>query len=205
VDLGTPDEVYRRPANTYVATFLGTPRMHLMAAGVEALPDHEVRLYVGAQTLLVPATDFRTRPLAHFHSEQITVGIRSEAVRLVGAGRPAMLQCKVDHVEHMGHESVVYLWTDAATVPADDPDDGQEESPRKGGLFARLRARPTARRGRGGGEQSDDGRHQRPSSHLAARLAPYPGLRPGEPVGVDLDLSRVHFFDRYGRRIDVGL
>ena len=34
--LGTPDEIYNRPANTYVATFIGSPTMNLLRGGVLA-------------------------------------------------------------------------------------------------------------------------------------------------------------------------
>ncbi len=34
--LGTPDDIYRRPANTYVATFIGSPTMNLIAGSADA-------------------------------------------------------------------------------------------------------------------------------------------------------------------------
>ena len=34
--LGTPDDIYHRPANTYVATFIGSPTMNLLKGRVEA-------------------------------------------------------------------------------------------------------------------------------------------------------------------------
>ena len=62
--LGTPDDIYNRPANTYVATFIGSPTMNLIAGksiqssgeGCFAIKGHDLALVspaaVGAPTLL---------------------------------------------------------------------------------------------------------------------------------------------------------
>ncbi|QVQ52524.1 ABC transporter ATP-binding protein [Spiractinospora alimapuensis] len=213
-DLGSAERVYRAPANTYVATFLGTPRMPLLSARVEALPDHQVRLHLGSQSLLVPGTDFRTRRLAHFHSESVTVGIRPEAIRPVAEQTAETLRCRTEHVEHLGHESVAYMATDAAPVHVPDAEmspttvgdaEGHvqgtvgpwERLRRLGGTLTRTPQESTA-------EPSESGRHQRVDANLAVRLAPHPGLKVGDWLALAVDLPQVHFFDPRGRRIDVG-
>jgi multiple sugar transport system ATP-binding protein len=62
--LGTPDEIYNRPANTYVATFIGSPTMNLIAGrsiqasgrGCFSINGHDLALdcpaAAGAPTLL---------------------------------------------------------------------------------------------------------------------------------------------------------
>ncbi len=44
--LGTPYEVYNRPANTFVASFMGSPRMNLLRAKVVA-DGGAIRLDIG--------------------------------------------------------------------------------------------------------------------------------------------------------------
>jgi multiple sugar transport system ATP-binding protein len=47
-------------------------------------------------------------------------------------------------------------------------------------------------------------RHYRIRAELAVRLPPYPNLRTGDQLNVSVRLEQLHFFDNYGRRIDVG-
>ncbi len=48
------------------------------------------------------------------------------------------------------------------------------------------------------------GRHHRARAEVAVRLAPYPGLRVGDPMSVAIRIDQLHFFDGRGQRIDVG-
>lgn len=215
-DLGSAERVYRSPANTYVATFLGTPRMPLLSAEVEALPDHQIRLHLGGQSLLVPGTDFRTRRLARFDSESVAVGIRPEAIRPVAEQTEETLRCRTEHVEHLGHESVAYMATDAAPVHVPDtetPSTMDHAHTSVGdsdfvGPWAQLRRLGGRALNRSPQESTDtpteSGRHQRVDANLAVRLAPHPGLKVGDWLALEVDLSQVHFFDPRGRRIDVG-
>ena len=49
--LGTPDEIYRRPANRFVATFIGSPAMNVFPGRLEDgdLPRGPVRLLAGTR------------------------------------------------------------------------------------------------------------------------------------------------------------
>ena len=82
--VGTPLEVYDRPANVFVAQFIGTPPMNFFRA--EALPFQIPRASAGT-----------------------LVGIRPE--NIVEPGRPAAakMTASVDLVELVGHEAVVHL------------------------------------------------------------------------------------------------
>jgi multiple sugar transport system ATP-binding protein len=91
--VGTPLELYDRPANQFVAQFIGTPQMNVVAAST--LPG----LAAGAEgTGAVPADG--------------SVGLRPEHVTLLPAGQGAW-QGKVDLVEALGAETLVYLTTTA--------------------------------------------------------------------------------------------
>jgi multiple sugar transport system ATP-binding protein len=45
--LGTPDDIYRRPANTYVATFIGSPTMNLVPGSADANGDRHAFVIEG--------------------------------------------------------------------------------------------------------------------------------------------------------------
>lgn len=79
-DVGTPTQVYGRPATLYVAAFLGSPRMNLLEATVYVHLDRYVTLNLGEQALYLPWDDIRARAVAHYHGERIVLGMRAEAL-----------------------------------------------------------------------------------------------------------------------------
>jgi ABC-type sugar transport system ATPase subunit len=92
--LGTPEEVFRRPRNLFVAAFMGTPSMNLLRGEVA---DGQVR----AGRLVLPAGAAPDGP--------VIVGFRPEALLPAqqGAGLP-QLEMAVDVVEELGNETLVY-------------------------------------------------------------------------------------------------
>ena len=79
-DVGTPTQVYGRPATLYVAAFLGSPRMNLLEASVYVHLDRYVTLSLGEQALYLPWDDIRARAVSHYHGERIVIGMRAEAL-----------------------------------------------------------------------------------------------------------------------------
>jgi multiple sugar transport system ATP-binding protein len=101
--LGTPYEVYNRPANTFVAGFMGSPRMNLVKARVTA-PDGSLTLDIQAdksQKVSIPVPAAMTASLRSHAGEEVIAGIRAEAVSLARDGMVVGAnQCLVDaHVE----------------------------------------------------------------------------------------------------------
>ncbi|GIG58564.1 sugar ABC transporter ATP-binding protein [Longispora fulva] len=195
-DVGTPAEVYGRPATMYVAALLGTPKINLLEAVVHVYDGSRVALRIGEQELNVPWDDLRARALAHYHGERIVVGLRAEA--LVAGGHE--LRGRVRYVEHHGHESLAYLDIGAFAVVIDDPT-GPVTAPKLDrGFLARFRKRPDVQTV----ATTPEGRHTRRRAELAVRLGAAPDLQPGAPMGIGVHMDRVHFFDWAGARIDVG-
>jgi sn-glycerol 3-phosphate transport system ATP-binding protein len=94
LQLGTPQEIYRRPANVFVAGFIGSPPMNLLSASATG-----GRVDAGDLVLEIPGAP----------GGELVVGVRPEALRLMTgpAGGPAM-QVRVEVVELLGHETIVY-------------------------------------------------------------------------------------------------
>lgn len=136
--LGEPDEVYERPANRFVAGFIGTPPMNLIegkivaAESARATPDDSAACFAAAGWSTPVAAEHR-EALASFAREPVVLGIRPEHVRLVrtgseGAGSPAPdgswpMAARVATIESMGDSKVVELeliaeGDDAAPRPA---------------------------------------------------------------------------------------
>ncbi|MGC4833045.1 ABC transporter ATP-binding protein [Micromonospora vinacea] len=217
-DVGTPTQVYGRPATLYVAAFLGSPRMNLLEASVYVHLDRYVTLNLGDQSLYLPWNDIRSRAVAHYHGERIVVGMRAEALTPVAPDSPGdVLRGRIRYLEHHGHESLAFLDIGATAVvvdemgaPLESPPVGQRGLRRFGSVMQRLTGKPVEPQEApsGGGTQTsvlpDPGRHHRRPAELAVRLAPYPAVSAGHPLAVSVRMDALHFFDERGARIDVG-
>jgi multiple sugar transport system ATP-binding protein len=219
-DVGTPTQVYGRPATLYVAAFLGSPRMNLLEASVYVHLDRYIALNLGEQALYLPWDDIRARAVSHYHGERIVIGMRAEALTPVAPGTQGdILQGRIRYLEHHGHESLAFLDIGASAVLVDDLGGPVAEGAESGGrasLFGNVMQRLTGRdKVRGPAEApaangsrtsvlSDPGRHHRRPAELAVRLAPYPAVSAGHPLAISVRMDALHFFDDRGDRIDVG-
>ncbi|MFC7529543.1 ABC transporter ATP-binding protein [Actinoplanes sp. GCM10030250] len=217
-DVGTPTDVYRRPATLYVAAFLGSPKMNLLEAAVYVHLDQYIALNFGEQTLYLPWNDPRARAVARYHGERIVVGIRAESLTPVTPQTPGhIFQGRIRYLEHHGHESLAYLDIGATAIVVDEMSGPIQDQPEAGGALKKLGGAlsrltrpsppeaPREPRSRDRGSVlNDPGRHARKPAELAVRLAPYPAVSPGHPLSISVRMDTVHFFDERGDRIDVG-
>jgi len=97
--VGGPLELYDRPANTFVAGFIGSPAMNMMDAEVAGVSDGRAALRLGGDTLEVPA------PRGLDGAGAVTLGLRPEHLKLADSGLPA----EVRVVEPTGSETHVVL------------------------------------------------------------------------------------------------
>ena len=107
-----PQALYDRPANLFVAGFMGSPAMNLSLARVEASGDG-VGLVLGGQRLaLGPAARAVVRARA---GRDVVVGIRPEALRPAGPAEDA-LDLPVVLTESLGYDLLVHAELDAPAV-----------------------------------------------------------------------------------------
>ncbi|HSP17280.1 MAG TPA: sn-glycerol-3-phosphate ABC transporter ATP-binding protein UgpC [Thermoanaerobaculia bacterium] len=104
--VGTPLEVYDKPASVFVAQFIGTPPMNFFDA---TIADGGSRLDAGKFSIPVPKT------LQHLTASRsgsnVHVGIRPENIlepRKTGRGEIARVKGVVEIVEPIGHEAIVH-------------------------------------------------------------------------------------------------
>ena len=98
--VGTPRELYERPANVFVAGFIGSPAMNLFTAD---LVDGGVQF--GTDKV---ALDRET--LQATSSKQVTVGVRPEDLRVSTSGKG--IEAVVDIVEELGADGFLYGHTE---------------------------------------------------------------------------------------------
>jgi multiple sugar transport system ATP-binding protein len=104
--IDTPMALYERPANVFVAGFLGSPRMNLLRGTLqEGEGGPRLRLDDGAE-LPLPAGEAALRQAA---GRPLTVGLRPEDMRLAAQADATGLPAQVEAVEPVGNEAFVNL------------------------------------------------------------------------------------------------
>jgi sn-glycerol 3-phosphate transport system ATP-binding protein len=98
--VGTPSEIYDRPASTYVAGFIGSPAMNILPGQVVAAR-RGVMLENGT---LLPLPN-RVEPTDGL---MVQIGIRPEHARMVPAGQ-GLFDARVDMIEELGAERLCNL------------------------------------------------------------------------------------------------
>jgi ABC-type sugar transport system ATPase subunit len=106
LQIGTPAEIYARPATQFVAGFVGSPRMSFVPVTAERR-DGTVRLRAGDTVIGLGAGAAAVQWPA-----SVAMGVRPEDVVLVAAGT-GDLDARVDLVESFGRESLVHLLHDS--------------------------------------------------------------------------------------------
>jgi len=101
--VGPPGEVYAHPANAFVAGFVGSPPMNLFAT---SLGDAGTIALGGAAFPLAPALAAAARAAS---GTKLTAGVRPEAIAIAPAGAAGAVASKVEHVERLGHETLVHV------------------------------------------------------------------------------------------------
>jgi multiple sugar transport system ATP-binding protein len=128
-----PQDLYDWPANSFVASFIGSPPMNFAKGGIES---GEIRM--GKVRLPLPE---QMQDRLNSASSDLTVGLRPESF-LAGAdmdaddGKGPRISGRVEIVEQLGSESFVYFRTDDLDVM----EIGDRPLELKGALCARLRA-----------------------------------------------------------------
>ncbi|MCE2657617.1 MAG: ABC transporter ATP-binding protein [Rubrivivax sp.] len=104
--IGTPQEIYHRPANLFVAGFLGSPTMNLLRGRLAGQGD-TWRFEGEALVSGLEAYPFRNAPAA---GREVVLGLRPEHLRLAGAPSPSTPHGgRVTVVEPLGAQNIVWF------------------------------------------------------------------------------------------------
>ena len=117
----TPTALYDRPANVFVAGFIGSPEMNIHEASLQAQGEH-LGLTLGTHWLPLPAAKCAA---LQSHAGALKLGLRPEHISLQARpdGGSTEAAARLRSLEHMGNEVFVHFdmgtqaWT--ARVPAD--------------------------------------------------------------------------------------
>jgi multiple sugar transport system ATP-binding protein len=131
----TPQRLYHHPANTFVASFIGSPAMNFLRARL----DHGT-LEIGDLRVELP-TAVRDRLLAT--PPDVLVGLRPEAFERADGDARAVVEAEVEITEQLGPETLAYFRVDGM----DAVEIGERPVELAGALAARLDPRTAAEPG----------------------------------------------------------
>jgi multiple sugar transport system ATP-binding protein len=171
--VGHPTDVYDKPANLFVAGFIGSPPMNLAQATIAA-DDGRLVAKLGETAIPIPDDVVQEQGLEKWKDKTVILGIRPEDLHQSsdGTGADPKLPATIDRIEALGASLLIHFAVDAppaktAGIAAATGEHGLDEVP----LI-----------GHGG-------------AWFSAAFAPRSGVRSGNEVDVAVDTHRLHFFD----------
>ncbi len=167
----TPQNLYDRPVNVFVAAFIGSPSMNLFD-GRLALSGDTATVTLGSQTLTLGSEVLAARPaLRNYDGRNVVVGIRPEDFEdneFAGDASCRNMTAPVKLIEALGSELMVHFSIDAPTVDSGDPD-APETQPVDG------------------------------QANAVGRFNPRSRVRSGDTATIAVSTENLHFFDAESR------
>ncbi|BCJ49323.1 ABC transporter ATP-binding protein [Actinoplanes sp. NBRC 14428] len=164
--IGTPDQLYRAPANRFVAGFMGSPSMNF--ATVTPSRGEPVTVTLGGVELEIPDALRRWPGLRAHLGSPVVMGLRPAAITLAGAASGSAVEVVPLGVEALGDEKHLLFEAPGEGTAGDRTDAGElpvtVDDPQGGRLWT-------------------------------AKVAQDADLAIGRPVRLALDLGAAYFFD----------
>ncbi|HEX2050667.1 MAG TPA: sn-glycerol-3-phosphate ABC transporter ATP-binding protein UgpC [Actinomycetota bacterium] len=178
--VGSPPQLFDHPDNLFVAGFIGSPSMNFVASTLES-HDGKLRINIGNQTLTLDEKVKAERPaLERYSGREIIVGIRpqdfEDSKLEPESPEDCRLKAEIDLVEMIGTETLVHFKVDAPVVVTED----MKELAADAGEDQVERLEERAREG---------------TTEFVAQLDPKTRIGQGETAVLNVDTSRMHFFD----------
>ncbi|CAN5473850.1 ABC transporter ATP-binding protein [soil metagenome] len=164
----SPQNLYDRPDNVFVAAFIGSPSMNLYEASLRIEGDNAT-VGIGSQAVTLGPEVLGERPaLRGYADKPVILGIRPEdfedATMVPETPADRRIQATVSLIEALGSELMVHFGVDAAKINSGDPDAIEEAS--------------------------HDG-----TSTAVGRFSPRSRVRMRDTVEIAVSTERFHFFD----------
>ena len=111
----SPQELYTKPANIFVAGFIGSPQMNFIDATV-VNKDGRYAITFGDDTntfeVMIPESK-KNEALANYVGKEVVLGVRPEDLRddemYISAATTGLIDCNVEVTELMGAETYLYV------------------------------------------------------------------------------------------------
>ena len=168
-----PQVIYDHPANVFVATFIGSPRMNVLPSRLRKKDDAFV-IEFGDYSMRFDPRRYEDRgPIDKLVGKKVLAGFRPEAFcPAEDVDEDYRVKGKVQTAEALGHERIVYF--DAAVETYLPP---------------------------GVSRKSEDSERGKQERSLIARLPAGEGAKPGDGIELGLKVNEIHLFDEEGRAL----
>jgi multiple sugar transport system ATP-binding protein len=107
--VGTPHEVFAKPVNVFVASFIGTPQMNLVEADLRSFGEGQASVVMGGEQVAIAADPAVSR----LKPSKVTVGIRPRAFTAVQERAKDTISAQAELIEPMGAETLIHARTAA--------------------------------------------------------------------------------------------
>jgi multiple sugar transport system ATP-binding protein len=104
--VGAPLELYNNPRNRFVAGFLGSPKMNFLESTVASVSGSAATVNVGGTLFAL-----RQQVSGRAPKDKIVFGIRPEHMGITEAAGTKLADVRVDLVEHLGDQTMLYAST----------------------------------------------------------------------------------------------
>ncbi len=105
--VGTPHQVFAKPANIFVASFIGTPQMNLLQAELLSVTGGKAEMVLDGASVLMPVN----AAAASLKPSKVTIGIRPRAFSPVPKPAKTAITAMAELIEPMGAETLVHART----------------------------------------------------------------------------------------------
>ena len=106
--VGTPHDVFAKPANVFVASFIGTPQMNLVEAELQSVMANHGDFKIGSMALRVGVNAAVNGQLRSLAKSNITIGIRPRAFAPIANAGPTAITATAELIEPMGAETLIH-------------------------------------------------------------------------------------------------
>jgi multiple sugar transport system ATP-binding protein len=103
---GTPLQVYRNPANRFVAGFIGAPAMNFLEV---TLRGQGMKLYADTPSLRIAVPASKAQTLAAWRDRSLIMGVRPEHLTLGNVGADSGFEAIVEVIEQLGSEILLQV------------------------------------------------------------------------------------------------
>ena len=103
----TPENIYNKPSNTFVADFIGSPSMNLIKGSLkESLG--EIFFSVSGSNVEIPIKDYEFIDKSNLNNKEVFFGIRPEHIYFKKSNESDFeINLRADLIEYIGHEQIM--------------------------------------------------------------------------------------------------
>ena len=103
----TPEKIYNKPSNTFVADFIGSPSMNLIK-GILKENSEDLLFTVSGSNLEIPIKDYDFKDKSNLNNKEVFFGIRPEHIYFKKSNESDFeVNLRADLSEYIGHEQIM--------------------------------------------------------------------------------------------------